>query len=161
GLSRLEDAPAFRFHLAVGDSLLHGSRQQAFDFGPEHDPEVKLSGHTYSTEDLRTLRDILQPGRYDVVVANPPYITVKDRNLNQAYRRRYTTCKGTYAMTVPFMERIFDLAKPAIGDQPAGWTGQITSNSFMKREFGTKLVEEFLPKKDLRLVVDTSGAYIP
>ena len=31
----------------------------------------------------------------------------------------------------------------------------------MKREFGSKLIEEFLAQQDLRLVVDTSGAYIP
>jgi hypothetical protein len=59
------------------------------------------------------------------------------------------------------MERFFDLAKRRDGDHPAGWTGQITSNSFMKREFGSRLIEEFLAKQDLRLVVDTSGAYIP
>jgi hypothetical protein len=158
GLPRLEDAPGFHLHLAVGDSLLHGSAQQAFDFGPEHDPDAVLSGHTYSTEDLRTLRDILQPGRYDVVVGNPPYITVRDRSLNEAYRQRYKTCKGTYAMTVPFMERFFDLAK---GGERPGWVGQITSNSFMKREFGAKLIEAFLAHRDLRLVADTSGGYIP
>ena len=59
------------------------------------------------------------------------------------------------------MERFFDLATPQVGDQPAGWVGQITSNSFMKREFGSKIIEEFLVRQDLRLVVDTSGAYIP
>ena len=37
----------------------------------------------------------------------------------------------------------------------------ITANSFMKREFGKKLIEEFFPKIDLTHVVDTSGAYIP
>jgi hypothetical protein len=157
-LPRLEDAPGFHLHLAVGDSLLHGSAQQAFDFGPDHDLDSVLSGHTYSTEGLRTLRDILQPGRYDVVVGNPPYITVRDRSLNAAYRERYATCKGTYAMTVPFMERFFDLAR---GGERPGWVGQITSNSFMKREFGSKLIEEFLARRDLRLVADTSGAYIP
>jgi hypothetical protein len=31
----------------------------------------------------------------------------------------------------------------------------------MKREFGTKLIEDFLVNRDLRLVADTSGAYIP
>ena len=31
----------------------------------------------------------------------------------------------------------------------------------MKREFGTKLIEDFLTHQDLRLVADTSGAYIP
>ena len=37
----------------------------------------------------------------------------------------------------------------------------ITANSFMKREFGRKLIEEFLPRVDLTHVIDTSGAYIP
>ena len=31
----------------------------------------------------------------------------------------------------------------------------------MKREFGSKLIEDFLAHQDLRLVADTSGAYIP
>ncbi|MBM4076131.1 MAG: BREX-2 system adenine-specific DNA-methyltransferase PglX, partial [Planctomycetes bacterium] len=42
-----------------------------------------------------------------------------------------------------------------------GFTGQITSNSFMKREFGKKLIEAFFPTVDLTHVIDTSGAYIP
>ena len=37
----------------------------------------------------------------------------------------------------------------------------ITANSFMKREFGKKLIEEFVPRWDVTHVVDTSGAYIP
>jgi hypothetical protein len=155
GLRSLESAPAFRFHLAVGDSLLHGPGQQTLH------GDADLSGFTYATEDLDVLQTILAGGRYDVVVGNPPYITVKDKVLNQAYRDRYSTCKGKYALTVPFMERFFSLAKTGHGGQPAGWVGQITSNSFMKREFGTKLIEEFLALKDLRLVADTSGAYIP
>ena len=59
------------------------------------------------------------------------------------------------------MERFFGLAKPGNETQPAGWAGQITSNSFMKREFGSKIIEEFLVHKDLRLVADIAGAYIP
>src|SRR6476620_6684053 len=37
----------------------------------------------------------------------------------------------------------------------------ITANSFMKREFGKNLIEEFFPNADLTHVIDTSGAYIP
>ena len=40
----------------------------------------------------------------------------------------------------------------------AGYIGQITANSFMKREFGKKLIEEFLSQIDLTHVIDTSGA---
>lgn len=160
GEPSLEEAPNFHFNLAAGDSLLHGGHQLSLQF-EDFDADAQISGFTYETEDLAALKEILQPSRYDVVVANPPYITVKDKRLNTAYRELYRTCKGTYALTVPFMERVFQLAKRPSGDQPAGWTGQITSNSFMKREFGSKLIEEFLVRQDLRLIVDTSGAYIP
>jgi predicted helicase len=123
GLRSLEDAPAFQFHLAAGDSLLHGAQQTLFG-------DTDLSGFAYATEDLSALQTILTGGRYDVVVGNPPYITVKDKSLNAAYRRLYTTCKGTYSMTVPFMERFFGLATTGADGRPAGWVGQITSNSF-------------------------------
>lgn len=159
-LRSLEGAPGFTLHLAAGDSLLHGGHQLSLQF-EDFDADAEVSGFAYSSEDLALLRNILTPGRYDVVVGNPPYITVKDTTLNARYRELYSTCKGTYALTVPFMERFFQLAKRPTGDRPAGWTGQITSNSFMKRGFGSKLVEEFLAKRDLRAVIDTSGAYIP
>ena len=160
GLTSLEDAPGFTLHLAAGDSLLHGGHQLSMQFDG-FDADAKISGFTYASEDLALLKEILTPGRYDAVVGNPPYITVKDKILNARYRELYPTCKGTYALTVPFMERFFQLAKTPSGDRPAGWTGQITSNSFMKREFGTKLIEDFLVYKDLRSVVDSEGAWIP
>lgn len=43
----------------------------------------------------------------------------------------------------------------------AGFVGLITANSFMKREFGSKLIEQVLPRLDLTHVVDTSSAKIP
>jgi hypothetical protein len=156
GLSSLEAAPAFTFHLAVGDSLIHGPDP---DVLPGMGDRTAYMSFTYATEDGPLLLVMLEEGRYDVVVGNPPYITVKDSALNQIYRSKYANvCKGTYALTVPFMALFFALAKR--GDQ-AGWIGQITSNSFMKREFGSKLIEDFLAHQDLRLVADTSGAYIP
>ncbi|OLL18357.1 MULTISPECIES: BREX-2 system adenine-specific DNA-methyltransferase PglX [unclassified Rhodococcus (in: high G+C Gram-positive bacteria)] len=162
GEKSLINAPKFTLNLAAGDSLLHGPEQggkEAFDFGDAaFDKDAVASGFTYSTEDARVLRRILAPGQYDAVVGNPPYITVSDKALNARYREIYHHCKGTYALTVPFMEKFFDLANPG---ERAGWVGQITSNSFMKREFGVPLIEEFLARKDLRLVADTSGAYIP
>jgi hypothetical protein len=156
GLTSLEAAPAFTFHLAVGDSLIHGPDP---DVLPGMTDRSAFMPFTYATEDGALLLTMLEEGRYDVVVGNPPYITVKDKALNQIYRSMYANvCKGTYAMTVPFMALFFALAKQG---EPAGWVGQITSNSFMRREFGTKLIEDFLAHQDLRLVADTSGAYIP
>ena len=156
GLTSLEAAPAFTFHLAVGDSLIHGPDP---DVLPGMSDRSAFMPFTYATEDGPLLLTLLEEGRYDVVVGNPPYITVKDKALNQIYRSKFSkVCKGTYALTVPFMAEFFALAKDG---KQTGWIGQITSNSFMKREFGAKLIEEFLAHQDLCLVVDTSGAYIP
>ena len=119
-------------------------------------------GAFFETEDSAALHRILGQ-QYHAVVGNPPYITVKDRAVGELYRSRFRSCSGKYSLSVPFMERFFDLA--VRGDdtphQPAGFVGQITSNSFMKRQFGKKLIEEFIPQWDLTHVIDTSGAYIP
>ena len=48
--------------------------------------------------------------RYHVVVGNPPYITPKDKALNDEYRKRFGSCHRKYSLAVPFTERIFDLA---------------------------------------------------
>lgn len=158
GEESLESGQGFDIHVETGDSLIHGKAQDMFEGFSDGTGDDLFS---YATEDQRALKEILRPGQYDAVVGNPPYITVKDPTLNVRYRELYTTCKGKYALTAPFMERFFDLARPQSSVRPAGWTGQITSNSFMKREFGTKVIEDFLAKLDLRAVVDTSGAYIP
>ncbi|MGW5148223.1 BREX-2 system adenine-specific DNA-methyltransferase PglX [Rhodococcus koreensis] len=162
GEKSLVNAPKFTLNLAAGDSLLHGPElggAHAFDYGDTtFDKDAVAAGFTYSTEDAAMLRKLLAPGQYDAVVGNPPYIMVSDKALNARYREIYHYCKGKYSLTVPFMEKFFELAKP--GDR-AGWVGQITSNSFMKREFGVPLIEKFLVGKDLRLVADTSGAPIP
>ncbi|NKZ67070.1 BREX-2 system adenine-specific DNA-methyltransferase PglX [Rhodococcus hoagii] len=162
GETTLVNAPKFTLNIANGDSLLHGAEQggaTALDFGDlSFDKDAVVSGFAYSTEDVALLRRILAPGQYDVVVGNPPYIVVSDKALNARYREIYHYCKGKYALTAPFMEKFFDLAKPG---ERAGWVGQITSNSFMKREFGAPVIEDLLAQMDLRLVADTSGAYIP
>ncbi|MEU4319431.1 BREX-2 system adenine-specific DNA-methyltransferase PglX [Nocardia fluminea] len=157
GGSRIEQAVDFELNLATGDSLLWGARQQALG-----DDLLTLGQeqYAYATENVTTLKKLLQRP-HDVVVGNPPYITVKDSALNSTYRLLYSTCHRQYALTVPFMELFFNLGYSTQSIRKAGWIGQITSNSFMKREFGSKLIEEFLTKRDLRTVIDTSGAYIP
>lgn len=158
GMTSLEQAPAFKYHLAAGDSLLHGLDQAELDLGVDMAADRVAANFAYATENLTALKRILRNGQYDCVVGNPPYITVKDNALNKAYRSRYETCHRKYALSVPFMERLFKLAKAG---KSAGWVGQITSNSFMRREFGAPLVEKFLSRTDLKLIVDSSGAWIP
>ncbi|WP_320065114.1 BREX-2 system adenine-specific DNA-methyltransferase PglX [Micromonospora sp. RTGN7] len=162
GLTSLERTPAWPVRVATGDSLLHGgrtSRHQGdlFEYGKGG------SGFAYVTEDADTIGDYLREGQYTVVVGNPPYITVKDKALNERYRKEYSMCAGTYSLSVPYAQRFFELVRRSDRDgDGAGWVGQITANSFMKREFGKRLVVEFFAGDvELREVIDTSGAHIP
>ncbi|MBY6363250.1 BREX-2 system adenine-specific DNA-methyltransferase PglX [Rhodococcoides corynebacterioides] len=161
GDTNLEQPLGYTTHLAAGDSLLWGAPQQALS------PELLTVGTgdesaaTNSVENRQVLVNILQ-SEHDSVVGNPPYISVKDPALRARYRSLYFSAQGKYVLTVPFMELFFRLARDGRDNYtPPGWVGQITSNSFMKREFGTKLIEQFLPTVDLKDIIDTSGAYIP
>jgi len=161
-ITRLSDAPDFRLHIAAGDSLLHGARPHDESRIQRDFLDDPLKHHHYAIEDAAEVERLLSQ-RYHVVVGNPPYITPRDRALNKLYRDRFASCHGKYSLAVPFTERFFDLAvAPALSaTTPAGFVGMITATSFMKREFGKKLVEEYVPRWDLTHVIDTSGAYVP
>ncbi|MEG3626425.1 BREX-2 system adenine-specific DNA-methyltransferase PglX [Streptomyces poriticola] len=165
GVRTLGEAAKFEWpvHLAVGDSLIKARQLELTLGGDEDDLDDPLTSFAYATEDVHEHSGILQQGRYHVVVGNPPYITVKDKRTNALYRELYDACHREYALSVPFAQRFFELARR--GDAQGfgyGWVGQITANSFMKREFGKKLVESYFREKiELTEVIDTSGAYIP
>lgn len=164
GINRLKQAPGWNIHLASGDSLLFGSKPS---FGGERvgmDQQINLFEvpDIYAVEDRDTVKEILGQG-YHAVVGNPPYITVKDKAQNEAYRRNFSqVCHRQYSLGVPFTQRFWELAIQH-GEEKGGtgYIGMITTNSFMKREFGKKLIEDFFPHVDLTHVIDTSGAYIP
>jgi hypothetical protein len=180
-IKRLADSPAFALQIACGDSLLHATMIKD---APATQTGLAMAGldeaaaptkkgrggkaakakaaaedeacdHVYAAENLEVLRRLLARGQYHAVVANPPYIRPQDKILTERYKKRFAYCFKKYVLTVPFMEQIFKLAVPG------GFTGQITGNNFMKREFGKKLIEEFFPTVDLTHVIDTSLAYIP
>ncbi|MEU3318686.1 BREX-2 system adenine-specific DNA-methyltransferase PglX [Streptomyces sp. NPDC006785] len=167
GVRTLGEAAQFEWpiHLAVGDSLIKHRHKQGNLFDElEEEGADELAEFKYETEDLDEHPEILRRGRYHVVVGNPPYITVKDRKLSELYRELYDTCTGSYALSVPFAQRFFELAKRGTSSSSLGYgpVGQITSNSFTKREFGARIVNSFLAHAvELTEIIDTSGAFIP
>ncbi|MBX3168152.1 MAG: BREX-2 system adenine-specific DNA-methyltransferase PglX [Candidatus Eremiobacteraeota bacterium] len=159
GLSRLREMPDVKVRVATGDSLLHGNAicsakgwgvQELSDWLPD----------AFAAGDFEDASQILTQ-RYEAVVGNPPYITARDKAHNNEVRSRYRTAYMKYSLAVPFKEKFWDLAVEGKGQQRAGFVGMITANSFMKREFGSRVIEEFFPRVDLTHVIDTSGAYIP
>ncbi|WP_030490588.1 BREX-2 system adenine-specific DNA-methyltransferase PglX [Micromonospora chokoriensis] len=155
----LTDSAGYTFpmHLAVGDSLIKARQLDLFS------TTDAVADFSYATENIHQHPGILREGRYHVVVGNPPYITVKDKRLNDLYREIYSACHMQYALSVPFAQRFFALAQQGGNDNARpGYVGQITANSFMKREFGKQLIERFFAQEvDLTYIIDASGAYIP
>lgn len=99
---------------------------------------------------------LLERGQYHVVVANPPYITCKDADQTAAIKARYPeVAHRKFSLALPFHQLMMELLVDG------GWCAQLTANSFMKREFGKKYVENWLPRFDMEWLIDTSGAYIP
>ncbi|MFE7077848.1 DNA methyltransferase [Streptomyces sp. NPDC057620] len=95
---RLHQIPAdLRPQIAVGNALLAGQ-------GDPCPPGTLL-------DDTHHYPRILQRGTYHAVVANPPYITVKDPQTREAIRAAYPgVCTGKFSLSVPFAVLVFDLA---------------------------------------------------
>jgi hypothetical protein len=133
-----------------------GQQLDLFDASRNEAPRATLT----RPEVRAALSKVLEP-RFHAVVANPPYITEKDKARKDYHRekvgkgQRYVSAYREYSLASPFTERCFQLA------QKDGFVGIISSNNFMKRKFGGPLIETVLAGLDLTLVVDTSQAYIP
>lgn len=159
GANQLADVPRLHIVIAEGDSLLRGREAPAPSgalIGVTHEQLGELGEGADEFWDV----DLLGANSYHVVVGNPPYVTPKDKAEAETYRSAYPYTAGSYALTVPFIMRFFGLAVKGDAGR-AGYIGLLVSNSFMKREFGRRLVEDFFPGVDLTDVIDTSGVFIP
>ena len=156
GADSLDAGDDLRLNLAVADSLLppEGADQQELAGSVDASQRELWRGNPFALAQGGGAARVLGR-RFDVVVGNPPYITVKDKARRDHYRKFYVSTYREYQLVVPFVERFFGLASEA------GWVAAIVGNGFMKREFGRKLIEEYLPTQDLTAVIDTSGAFIP
>jgi hypothetical protein len=152
GVTDLERLAKLQLNLRAMDSLIpwERARQQAELF------PAKDRLDAYATPAQREENAAFLGRDFHVVVGNPPYITPKDVRKRDDYRVFWPdSAVRKYALSAPFAQRLFVLGSAA------SFVGQITANSFMKREFGRPLICAVFPSLDLTDVVDTSGAYIP
>ncbi len=101
---------------------------------------------------------LLDPGadRFEMIAANPPYVVCKDEVAREAIRTKYQSAMGKYGLHGPFLEAMNDHWV-----MPGGFVCAIVGLNFCKREWGKTLIEEVMPRIDLRAVVNSSGAFIP
>ncbi|MBK6520467.1 MAG: BREX-2 system adenine-specific DNA-methyltransferase PglX [Polyangiaceae bacterium] len=161
-VSTLQGAAQFHPHVYWGDGLEQVERddKKAVQTDLFAKTEEKPRA-TFTRSDVRIALRRVFAAKFHAVVANPPYITEKDPAKKDYHRekvgktQRYVSAYREYSLASPFTERCFQLA------ETNGYVGLITSNNFMKREFGKPLVQNLFAGKDLRLVVDSSQAAIP
>jgi hypothetical protein len=152
-VTQFERLASLALNLHVMDSLIPWERGMS-NQGELFPSSDRLSVYATPIERAKNAAFLIHP--FHVVVGNPPFITPKDPQKRSDYKIFWpNSCHMNYALAAPFVERFF-----CLGEKNA-FVGQITANSFMKRQFGTKLIESVLPNLDLTTVIDTSGAYIP
>ncbi len=164
GVTSLAEAARFHPHVYWADGLEQVERDElkpSLQFSLFEKVEEKPRA-TLTRSDVRAALKTVFATMFHAVVANPPYIVEGDEARRNYHREklagktpRYVSAHRQYSLGSPFTERCFQLAAKN------GYVGIITSNNFMKREFGKPLIEKVLPRYDLNLVVDTSHAYIP
>ena len=99
----------------------------------------------YACEDKDALQQVLGQ-QYHAVVGNPTL------HHGEGFWSLNALLSGSLcyvpsdsiSLAVPFAERFFELAVTSKNGR-CGYLGMITANSFMKREFGKKLIEEYIP----------------
>ena len=85
---------------------------------------------------------VFENGGFDIVVANPPY--VRQENLSPIDQESYAAAfAGAYAGTADLY--VFFFARAVQLLKQGGWLSYITSNKYMRANYGEKL-REFLPK---------------
>ncbi len=163
GVTKLADTARFHPHVYWADGLEQVEKDEqkpSLQFSLFEKAEERPRA-TLTRSDVRAALKKVFEKKFHAVVANPPYITEKDAARKEYHRektgkkQRYVSAYREYSLGSPFTERCFQLA------EKDGYVGIITSNNFMKREFGKPLIEKVLAQLDLTLVADTSQAYIP
>ncbi|WP_105973301.1 BREX-2 system adenine-specific DNA-methyltransferase PglX [Streptomyces geranii] len=162
GHRALSELSGHVINVAVGDALLDGrgapgESALSFPGGREGESGGMMEDVDYFSESC----DLLGRNSYHVVISEPPFVAERDKAKSVAYREAYDVGSGMSPLSVFFAERMFQLAVRKIGGTSAGYVGQYTSSSFITRDFGEKLIEEFLPRVALTHVIDTSGVYAP
>ncbi len=163
GVTKLAEAARFHPHVYWADGLEQVEKEEqkpSLQFSLFEKVEERPRA-TLTRSDVRAALKKIFEKKFHAVVANPPYILERDEARKEYHRelmgknRRYVSASGKYSLGAPFTERCFQLA------EKDGFVGLITSNNFMKREFGKALIEKVLVGLDLTLIADTSQAYIP
>ena len=102
-------------------------------------------------------KDIFDKGGFDIVIANPPYISAIEAKktiddfVRQQYKKTYITASGTYDIYVIFIELGFKLLKND------GILSYITPSKYLSAEYAKTLREFIIKYYSVELISDFSS----
>ena len=128
------------------DSIIKNVRRQLFDKGiilpKDTDPSANIDFFLWHT----WFSDVFANGGFDIVIANPPYIDAKKLKSQAKNLKRFSIYDGTADIYTYFYELALTLTNSE------GIVTFITSNKWMRNDYGTKLRTLFLKYKIIALI---------
>lgn len=147
-------------NIRCGNSLVESDILENFS-SLEHNEEEFLKTNVFDWNSEYGFQEIFeQKGGFDFIVGNPPYVEVKNYNIDLPYMHLYIKSKyassknGKIDLAIPFIERGINLLNPS------GRLGYIVQKRFFKTEYGKKIREIITASNYLSSVIDFEATTI-
>jgi Type I restriction-modification system methyltransferase subunit len=141
-------------NIRCGNSLVESDILEIFP-SLENNVEEFLNTNIFDWKSEYGFNEIFeQNGGFDFIVGNPPYVEVKNFNVDLPYMHLYIKTKftssknGKIDLAIPFIERGLELLNPS------GRLGYIVQKRFFKTEYGKKIREIITTSNYLSSVID-------
>lgn len=141
-------------NIRCGNSLVESDILETFPSLEDNEEEL-LKTNIFDWRGEHGFNEIFQQkGGFDFIIGNPPYVEVKNYNVDLPYMHQYIKEKfpssknGKIDLAIPFIERAIGLLNPT------GRLGFIVQKRFFKTEYGKKIREIITASNYISSVID-------
>jgi len=147
-------------NIRCGNSLVESDILEIFPPLADNEEEL-LKTNIFDWKGEHGFNEIFEEkGGFDFIIGNPPYVEVKNYNVDLPYMHQYIKEKfpssknGKIDLAIPFIERAIGLLNPT------GRLGFIVQKRFFKTEYGKKIREIITASNYLSSVIDFETTFI-
>ncbi|MEI8048557.1 MAG: N-6 DNA methylase [Bacteroidota bacterium] len=147
-------------NIKCGNSLVESDISELFPSIIDNEEEL-LKTNTFDWNSDQGFQEIFElKGGFDYIIGNPPYVEVKNYNVDLPYMHLYIKAKfpssknGKVDLAIPFIERAISLLNTA------GRLGFIVQKRFFKTEYGKKIRGIITQANYLNSIIDFEATTI-
>jgi hypothetical protein len=147
-------------NIKCGNSLVESDILEVFPLINDNEQEL-LNTNIFDWNSEQGFQEIFeQKGGFDFIIGNPPYVEVKNYNVDLPYMHLYIKEKfpssknGKIDLAIPFVERAIGLLNDA------GRVGFIIQKRFFKTDYGKKIREIITNANYLSSIIDFEATTI-